>query len=438
MKYRIRFPFMLSTLVLGLSIASSSCGRGADETLAPTKGALGEEAPAETNTYRIPIEGAPVLGENTAPVTIVFFSDYECPYSARGHKTIAALREARGKDVRVVVHHNPLPFHERARPAALAAIAASEQGKFWEMHERLFENHRSLSDADLERIAGEVGLDLARWRDALKSPRTIEALDKDIALSKSLGVRGTPTFFFNGHKLVGAQELAEIDKIVTQERARASALIARGMRAEEVYDTLMRRAVAPSAEEPAEECDGQSEEANAAEDKIEEVGVGTAPIRGKADAPITVVIFSDFECAFCARGESTMRELEEQFPGKIRFAYRNRPFDFHEHARLAARAALAAGEQGRFWEYHDALLSHQDALDRASLERYATELHLDMGRFSEALDSERTEAAIKADIADAERLEIKGTPTFFVNGRRLVGARSIEEFRALVERLLAK
>ena len=185
-----------------------------------------------------------------------------------------------------------------------------------------------------------------------------------------------------------------------------------------------------------EGCDGKEAEPEA--DKVETVALGSSPSRGAADAPVTVVVFSDFQCPFCAKAEGTIHDLEAAYPGKIRFVFKNQPLPFHVHARLAAKAALAAGEQGKFWEYHDALFAHQKELDRASLERYAEELDLDLRRFRAALDDTRLDIAVEADITEAHRLDVKGTPTFFVNGRTVVGSQPIAAFRPKVDQALAE
>ncbi|MEP7125009.1 MAG: thioredoxin domain-containing protein [Byssovorax sp.] len=184
-------------------------------------------------------------------------------------------------------------------------------------------------------------------------------------------------------------------------------------------------------------CDGKEAAADD-EDRVESIAVGTSPTRGSATAPVTVVVFSDFQCPFCSRAESTVKEIEAAYPGKIRVVFKNSPLPFHDHARLAAKATLAANEQGKFWEYHDALFAHQHDLDRASLERYAGDLGLDLRRFRAALDDARLDLAVEADITEAHRLEVQGTPTFFVNGRIVRGAQPLAAFRARVDQALAE
>ena len=198
-----------------------------------------------------------------------------------------------------------------------------------------------------------------------------------------------------------------------------------------------------AAEEKCDHCDGcdgkeKEKEVEADGDKVETIALGASPSRGDANAPVTVVVFSDFQCPFCSRAEATVRELEAAYPGKVRFVFKNQPLPFHENARLAAKAALAAGEQGKFWEYHDVLFNHQRELDRASLEGYAEDLGLDLRRFRAALDDSRLDVAVEADVTEAHRLEVKGTPAFFINGRSVQGAQPLAVLRTKVDQALAE
>lgn len=168
------------------------------------------------------------------------------------------------------------------------------------------------------------------------------------------------------------------------------------------------------------------------------VDVGTAPARGPADAPITLVVFSDFQCPFCRRVELTLVALEAAFPGKIRIAWKNFPLDFHEEARPAAEAALAAQAQGKFWGMHGKLMTQAASLDRATVDGYARELKLDMAAFRAALDAHTHAAAIEADVKQGQALGVTGTPVIFVNGQRVVGAQAFDTFKQLIDQELAK
>ena len=162
------------------------------------------------------------------------------------------------------------------------------------------------------------------------------------------------------------------------------------------------------------------------------VVVGNAHARGASNAKVTVVEFSDPECPYCGRAHESIDLLYLELGDRVRFAMKFAPMPFHRRAPAAVAAAFAAGEQGKFWEYVDALFSHPDALDRRGLERMAAQLGLDMKGFNEALDSNRFGPAIEADQTQAKTLGVSGVPTFFINGRPLVGARPIEDIRAKI------
>ncbi len=139
------------------------------------------------------------LGPQDAPVTLVEYSDYQCPDCWRAHVEVKKLLASHGDRVRFVFRHFPLiRVHPRALPAALAAEAAARQGKFWEMHNALFDSEGALSDADINRYAQQVGLDLERFAQDLRDPAIERRIRQGRVAGKRSGVRGTPTFFVNG------------------------------------------------------------------------------------------------------------------------------------------------------------------------------------------------------------------------------------------------
>jgi protein-disulfide isomerase len=172
--------------------------------------------------------------------------------------------------------------------------------------------------------------------------------------------------------------------------------------------------------------------------RIYAVKPGDAPSKGPAEAPLVLVLFSDFQCPFCKRVEPTLAALEKQYGGKLRIVWKNYPLPFHENAAPAAEAALAAEAQGKFWPMHDKLFENNGALDRASLERYAQELGLDLPRFKADLDAERYKARIEADKQEAAAAGVEGTPAAFINGRKIAGAYPLETFQAIADAELAK
>jgi Na+/H+ antiporter NhaA len=156
-------------------------------------------------------------------------------------------------------------------------------------------------------------------------------------------------------------------------------------------------------------------------------------LRGPLDAPITLVEYGDLECPYCNQAEPVVRRLLRDF-GDMRYVWRHLPLDdVHPHARLAAEATEAAGAQGAFWEMHDLLFEHQDALRKADLLRYADELGLDVDRFREDLVARAYAARVESDVDSADLSGVSGTPTFFVNGRRHHGAFDLPSLKAAVK-----
>ncbi len=162
------------------------------------------------------------------------------------------------------------------------------------------------------------------------------------------------------------------------------------------------------------------------------------PSRGPEDAPVTVVEFTDYQCPFCARHyQLTYPRLFQEYGDRIQYVVRNFPIvQNHPHAAKAAEAAECAFVQGRFWQYHDRLFENSSGLDNESLERYARDLGLDSSRFDRCLDSGEKSGIVARDLKDGRRYGVRGTPTFFINGRILIGAQPFPVFKEYIERAL--
>ncbi len=430
-------------IVAAIAFTSVGCSHAVtDPSPAPAPPSVAE-VPAgipAAKTYRVPVDGLPAMGDPRALVTIVAFTDYQCPYCRRAEATLTQLRESYGSQVRVVVAEKPLPMHDRARPAASAALAASNQGAYDLMRGRLFAG--PLDEAAIARAVSDLGLDARRF-DADRAGMAAEGLARSEALAERLDVRGTPTFFINGRHLVGAQPIETFRAVIDERLAAARALVTGGVRPEDVY----ARAIAGGAErveEPSEdkgpgcggdgECKGPAKEGDAPAigDTIEKVPTELAPVRGASRASITIVEFADYQCPFCVRAETTLHAIEQAHPRDVRVVFKNLPLPFHDLARPMAKAAVAADAQGHFWEMHDRLFALTAPADRAALDGLARGLGLDVARFDRDLDDPSLDARIDADEADAKALGVTGTPTFFVNGRRLVGAQPATVFEKAI------
>jgi protein-disulfide isomerase len=157
------------------------------------------------------------------------------------------------------------------------------------------------------------------------------------------------------------------------------------------------------------------------------------PFFGPENASVVIVEFSDFQCPVCGKEYSVLKQLKEEFGDRVKFVYRDFPLtNIHSFALISAIAAQCANEQGKFWEYHDKLFENQDALDAASLKKYALELGLNSEQFNKCLDEVKFLSEVQKDFSDGLKLGVKGTPTFFVNGQKLDGFQSYEKLRELI------
>ena len=401
---------------------------------APQKPAAGE---SDQNTvYKALIEDAPVHGAKNAKVTIVEFSDYQCPFCGRVEPTITQVLKEFPNDVRVAFKELPLPFHNNAHGAAEAALAAKAQGKFWEMHDKMFANPQKLARADLDGYAQEIGLNMSQFKADLDSGKWKAKVDQEQAEGNKIGARGTPSFFVNGKSFVGAQPFEAFKAKIDAEIANADAMIKKGVPVGKVYDEIMKTAKAEVAAAPA---GAPPAGAPPADTQVYKVEAGNSPSKGPKTAPITMVIFSDFQCPFCSRVEPTLKQIDDTYKGKVRFVWKNYPLPFHQNAMPAAEAAMAAGEQGKFWEMHDKLFANQQSLDRATFEKHATELGLNLDKFKADLDSGKLKTAVNADVQYGNSLGGgMGTPTFFINGKKISGAMPLESFASIIDEELKK
>lgn len=175
--------------------------------------------------------------------------------------------------------------------------------------------------------------------------------------------------------------------------------------------------------------------------KVHNIEVGEAPMLGNPNAPITVVEYSDFECPYCARTAPDVKALLDKYPDKVRIVYKHFPLSFHRNARPTAVAAVAAQDQGRFWEFHDVVFAKtsQRQLNAQDVEKYAAEAGLDVERFKQDLagKGEAYDKRVSADFADGQRVDVRGTPTLYINGKK-VQNRSVEGMSQMVEALLAE
>jgi protein-disulfide isomerase len=395
---------------------------------APDRPAADED---DTKVWKLPVlADDPQRGPVDALVTIIQFSDYQCPFCKRVEVTLEEVRRLYGKDVRTVWKDNPLPFHPRAMPAAkLGRVVFQSKGNdaFWKLHDALFANNPQLEDSDFEDLISKQGLSWKALQVPLASPKVAARIDESIDVANDFQARGTPHFFINGRRLSGAQPLDAFKKLIDEELVKARALVEHGTPRAKVYAELLKDAASPPPPEK----------------KHVELSA-RAPSRGDAKAPIVIQEFSDFQCPFCKRVEPTLQALEKELKGSIRIVWRHMPLPFHQHAQQAAEASeevLAQKGPAAFWTYHDMLYevqSEPDGLERVSLDNLADKLGLDMSRFKAALDNHVHQAKVQEDIDAANKAGINGTPAFVINDYYLSGAQPSSAFRKLIRLALSE
>jgi protein-disulfide isomerase len=380
-------------------------------------------------------------GAESPLVTIVEFSDYQCPYCARFTNMLDEVVKdpAYKDDLRIVFKQFPLPMHKDAAYGAEASLAAGAQGKFWEMHDLLFANPKAMSPADIEGYAKQIGLDLAKFQADMAAHTYKAKVDADLELGKRFGVRGTPSFFINGLWQRGAPRTPEaLKELIDKERKAAEELVAAGSKRNEVYARYMR-AGADKRVEPAKPQGPQQARAGEPDPKANyAVPTDGRPAFGPEDALVTIIEFSDFQCPFCSRVVPTLKEIKEKFPSDVRVVFRQLPLSFHDRARPAAKASLAAARQGKFWEMHDKLFENQKELTDQNFELWAKEMGLNVDQFKKDMADPAIEKMVAEDEQTAGKFGARGTPAAFVNGRFVSGAQPFPAFEAVIKEELEK
>jgi protein-disulfide isomerase len=165
------------------------------------------------------------------------------------------------------------------------------------------------------------------------------------------------------------------------------------------------------------------------------VSLKDTPVRGPENAPVTITEFADYECPYCQQTQSALDKMEAEYKGKVAFAYKDLPLPMHPHAQKAAEAAHCAGVQGKYWEFHDSIFSSKK-LEISQLKEAADALKLDTVAFDKCLDSGEQAQAVKAQVTEAQNLQLQGTPSFFINGQFFSGTFAYEQLRTIVDEAL--
>ncbi len=447
---------VLVALALCLSLLVSSCE--AETPAATTERTAATAADDGTTTTPVPTtttaepdqlygftdDGHPRLGDPDAPVTLVEFSDYLCPFCGRHFsetKPLLIEEYAASGAVNFVFRDFPIEdLHPNAPAGHAAGLCAAEQDAalFWEYHDELFSNQgawESLQDPGpfLESVAEEVGADAEAFRTCVESGRSVEAVERSVTEVRALGFSATPSFQIidnrtgETYEVVGAQPYDVFASTL-------DAVIAGG--------APPTTAPPPPPELPA----WLNEDGLAPDPDRPGYTVGGDPYKGDPDAALVVVEVSDFQCPFCMRHTlETQPALDEAYvdTGRILWVFKHLPLPIHPQAVDAAVASECAGDQGSFWPMHDLLFETVErwAVDPPApvLTDLATELGLDAGSFSACLESRAALERVLSDSSDLSGI-IGSTPTFIViqdeRAGVIEGAQPLENFVSFFDQVL--
>lgn len=390
--------------------------------------------PAEVQTrnpepgqhYAVYVDDSAALGPADALVTLIAFMDLSSIELADLAATLTAVRE-RAPDVRVVFRHVVPPQPER-QVLARAGLVALEQDKFWPWFEALAKTDASDLQAAAIAAAEAIGIAPDKLRAQIIAGPITAKLARDESAASLLALDRMPGYFVNGRYLSIDAGVEGIMRAIDEER-----VVARTFRSEH-----------PDAEDPYyEQLSGfppsvADVQRPPADHFRREVALAGLPVRGDAkQAEVHIVECADFDCDACAVGNTTLSQIKLEFGDRVAIYFRNYPLPIHPNAEAAHRAAVAADNQGKFWEMHDFLFANVDKRQLAEFSLAAAELGLDVERFERDFAAADTAKRVSADYDVCRVLGVRGAPGFLINGRLVSGALPIEQFRQVVDEELA-
>jgi len=323
-------------------------------------------------------------------LSIEVFSDFQCPFCARFATTLRQIMPELPRNAHVEFKDFPLNFHNRARLAHHAALAAGAQGQFWSMHDWIFSHQGTIQREQLVGAAREIGLDMPRFLSGLDDPKWDRIIEAEIEEGKRLGVTGTPTFFVNGKKHVGVTSPQQLAAIVNAELASAG---------------------------------------------IPPISIKLAPstANGGSNTQVQLEWFGDIRSPLNIDAGKTVSALLTNYKTRLRLTYHAISLPSHPDSQLAQEALLAAAAKDRFWEMLKLIESWQGALDSKSLAALGSQAGLPDNWIAGALASHSYAKVLQADAAEAQRRNVKGVPVFFINGKRIDGIQAIGVFRDYID-----
>lgn len=369
-------------------------------------------------------------GADDAVVTIIEFSDFQCPYCSRFAKeTIPQITEDYIDKGLVRIGYRHAAYHRGdAFLAAEASECAADQDAFWDYHDLLIDRlvvdgKQDFPQEVLKQFATDLDLDSKMFNTCLESGKYSDLVREETDESQqTFQVSGTPTFLINGTRLVGAYPYPAF---------------------QDAIDAVLE-AETDSSEQVVQMEEEQPDPEEQAQELMKILFEETRHFKGDPDAPITIFEFSDFQCPFCSKFASeTAPQIDEMYikKGLVRMGYIHAAY--HEgEAYTAAEASECAADQDAFWEYHDLLIKRladegKQDFPNDVLKQYAADLDLDTEQFNTCLDEGTYADVVRQQKEMSQYIGVTGTPTFVINGKGLVGAQPFEVFQQVIDEELA-
>ncbi len=375
--------------------------------------------------WRVPVGTSPVRGKNTALVTIVTFSAFDCEPCQKTAQALEKVTTSFSTRVRVVWKDGPPPSHLRVHPAVyLARAARAQKGDvgFWDMHDRVFAAPH-LDDGDLEMLTRQAELDPKTILPMVKAQSSKRDVEVDQELAEDLEITVSPQLFVNGRRLIGEQTFERLSGIVEEEIKRAESILRSGIEPTALYDWFIK--------------DGQP-----AEPVRKNVPLAPlSPWKGSPTGPVILQVFSDFQCGTCRRADTYLEDVVRQNPGIVKVVWRDLPMSQHLEDPIAAEAAREAfaqkGPEG-FWRMHDRLNATPTNLTREDIENHAKAVGLDIDKLRKALSTHVHRAAIEVDEKTAAENGIVAVPTLVIGPWVIAGGTNGPRVKKLVGQQLAE
>ncbi len=346
----------------------------------------------------------PTRGPENALLSVEQFSDFQCPYCKEQAYVLKKVLETYPGKVQMTFRHMPIsgqpgsgsfPLHE-------ASMCAAEQGKFWEFHDFVFGLDKK---PDLDEIVLALSLDKTRFDKCSKENRYRNFVLEDTLEAQKRGVAGAPTFFIQGEQISGMRPFEFFAEKLDPELAQK--MSAERKKAE---DVLLSK-ISPS-----------------------EAG---RPASGSEKALVTITEFSDFHCRYCAHLTQTLNKIMETYPQDLRRVWRHYPLPMHPYSPYAHVASECAHEQGQFWAFHGKIFQDPAAAhSKEDFERIGESVFLDKVKFQTCYEDEQTKKKIENDVLLGMFKKVASTPTIFINDEMVIGAKSFEDLKTIIDRKL--